>query len=487
MIDSIWTRGGEPRRYPPLEGDARAEAVVIGGGMAGILIARLLQDAGIGTILLEAGRLGGGQTSGTTAKVTAQHGDKYRKLLAALGPEAAGQYAAAQRQAVEEYEGLIRRESIECGWERCSSWLTAEEEQPLREELDACRKLALPVRFLEQPGLPFPAAGAVELPDQGRFHPLDFLRGAARGLVIHEDTQVLWAAEDAVHTRRGTVSCRYVIFADHYPFPKTPGYYFLRIHQERSYVLALEGAEQPPAMVYHLEQGEKVLSLRPCGKWLLLGGEGHLTGENREGGRYAALEERAKALWPGCRTAARWSAQDGMTLDDVPYIGAFSPVRPGWFVAAGFGKWGMTNAMAAARIIRGLIAGRPEPWGEVFSPQRFHLSASAQTLAENSIQAAKGLGRRFFAPPRGFAAELPRGHGGIVETEGEKLGVYRDSDGELFLVEPRCPHLGCQLEWNPDEKSWDCPCHGSRFDYRGRLLTGPAQEDLELPAAEEKA
>ncbi len=480
MIDSIWSKKVPPR-YPPLAGDIQAEAAVIGGGMAGVLTARLLQEAGVDTVLLEAERIGGGQTSGTTAKVTAQHGDKYRQLLASLGAETAGQYAAAQRQAVEDYEALIRRAGIRCGWERRSSWLTAGEEAPLREELEACRTLGLPVKFLPDPQLPFPAAGAVELPEQGQFHPLEFLYGAAQGLRIYEKSRVLQAEENLLHTRQGSVSCRYVVFADHYPFPKTPGYYFLRLHQERSYILALEGAKIPPAMVYHLEPAGKVLYLRPWGEGLLLGGEGHLTGEGREGGRYAALEQRAKELFPGCRVVKRWSAQDCIPLDGLPYIGAFSPARPGWFVATGFGKWGMTGSMAAARMLRGLLTGLPEPWSGVFSPQRFHLSASAQTLAENSLQAAKGLGRRFLTPPRGIAEHLPKGHGGIVEAEGEKLGVYRDEAGEVFLVEARCPHLGCQLEWNPDEKSWDCPCHGSRFDYRGRLLTGPAQEGLPTP------
>ena len=484
MIDSVWTKKVPPR-YPPLEGDIHTEAAVIGGGMAGVLTARLLREAGVDTVLLEAGRIGGGQTGGTTAKVTAQHGDKYRQLLSSLGPEAAGQYAAAQRQAVEDYDALIRRAGIRCQWERCPSWLTAGEEAPLREELEACRALGLPAEYQPAPELPFPAAGAVELPGQGRFHPLEFLYGAAQGLRICEDTRVLRAEENRLRTQRGAVSCRYVVFADHYPFPKVPGYYFLRLHQERSYVLALEGAKAPPAMVYRLEPNGKVLSLRPNGKTLLLGGEGHLTGEDREGGRYAALERRAAELFPGCRVTKRWSAQDCIPLDGVPYIGAFSPARPGWFVATGFGKWGMTNSMAAARIIRGLVTGLPEPWSGVFSPQRFRLSASAQTLAENSIQAAKGLGRRFLAPPRGIADHLPKGHGGIVEAEGRKLGVYRDGTGEVFLVEPRCPHLGCQLEWNPDEKSWDCPCHGSRFDYRGNLLDGPAQEGLEVPPPEE--
>ena len=476
-MESIWNKTAKPAPRPSLPGDLRTQAAVIGGGMAGILTARLLQDSGVETVVLEAGRMGGGQTGNTTAKVTAQHGAIYGRLIRELGRDAALQYADAQVRAIGAYEELIRKLDISCGWRRLPAWLaTAGDPAPMEEEAAAAQELGLPARFLPRPELPFPASAGVELPDQALFHPLEFLSGAARGLTVYENTQVTQVEGNRVVTPLGTVEAKSVIFACHFPFLRLPGYFFLRMHQERSYILALENAPPPPAMVCTVDPGG--LSLRPWGDSLLVGGAGHPAGQNSAGGRYRELVSLARQYWPGCREAARWSAQDCMTLDGVPYIGEFSPSHPGWYVATGFGKWGMTNSMAAAMILRGRITGQPVPWEGVFSPGRFHLSPSAKALAEHTVQAAKGLGRRFLAPPRALVEQLPPGHGGIVEVEGEKLGVYKNDAGEFFAVDPHCPHLGCQVEWNPDEKSWDCPCHGSRFDHLGRLLDGPAQEGL---------
>jgi glycine/D-amino acid oxidase-like deaminating enzyme/nitrite reductase/ring-hydroxylating ferredoxin subunit len=476
-MESIWNKTARPAPRPTLPGDLRTQAVVIGAGMAGILTAKLLQDSGVETVVLEAGRMGCGQTGNTTAKITAQHGAIYGRLIRELGREAALQYAAAQTRAVEAYGELVERENISCSWRRLPAWLyTAGDPKTMEEEAAAEREAGLPARFLSRPELPVPASAGVELPAQALFHPLEFLQGVARDLTVYENTRVVQAEEGRVTTPMGTVEAKHIIFACHFPFPRLPGYYFLRMHQERSYILALENAAPPPAMAYSVDPGG--LSLRPWGNSLLLGGAGHPTGQNSAGGRYRELASQARQYWPGCREAARWSAQDCITLDGVPYIGEFSAGRPGWYVATGFGKWGMTNSMAAAMVIRGLITRQPVPWGAVFSPERFRLSPSAKALAEHTAQAFKGLGRRLLAPPRALVEQLPLGHGGIVEVDGEKLGVYKDESGEFFVVDPRCPHLGCQLEWNPDEKSWDCPCHGSRFDYFGRLLDGPAQEDL---------
>jgi len=191
------------------------------------------------------------------------------------------------------------------------------------------------------------------------------------------------------------------------------------------------------------------------------------------------LRKRARELYPESKVTAFWSAQDCMTLDDVPYIGQFSSSTPNWYVATGFKKWGMTSAMVSAMVISDLITEIKNPYAEVFSPQRFTPSASAKTFLEEGLYAVKGLSGRIIAPARADIEELPPGHGGIVECEGEKVGVYKDENQEVYIVSIKCPHLGCQLEFNPDEKSWDCPCHGSRFDFRGNLIDNPAQEDLQ--------
>lgn len=475
--ESIWSKTADLPRRPALPGDLTADAAVIGGGLAGVLTAHYLREAGLCAVVLEASRVGSGQTQNTTAKITSQHGMIYHRLLQQLGPEKAGQYAAAHQSAIEAYRRLVEGERIDCDFTEAPAWLyTTGESEALRQEFEAVKQLNLPAVWSTETELPFPVTAALGLERQARFHPLKFLRAVAEPLEVYEETRVRTVEGTRVVTDRGVVTAAHIIFACHYPFLNVPGYYFLRLHQERSYVIALEGA---PAMAgMYLGIDEDGLSFRPQGDLLLLGGGGHRTGENSAGGQYQGLRRAAKGFWPECREAAHWSAQDCMPLDGVPYIGRFSASTPNWYVATGFQKWGMTSAMVSALLISDLIVKGESPWEEVFSPQRFTPAASAQALGRETVQAAKGLSRRIFAPPRADIEALPLGHGGVVECGGEKLGVYKDDGGEVYLVDLRCPHLGCQVEWNPDEKSWDCPCHGSRFDYRGNLIGGPAQEDL---------
>lgn len=477
-MQSIWSKTAELPPHPPLPGDLKVEAAVIGGGMAGILTACLLQEKGVESVVLEAERIGGGQTKNTTAKITSQHGLIYAALTEKFGQELAGQYARVSQRAVEEYCRLTEDWGAACQLERCPAYLySTQSEDALLEEAHAAQSLGLPAEFTLETELPFPIKGAVRFDGQARFHPLRFLEEAAKRVTVYEQTRALEVQGDEIRTDRGTVRAKHIVFATHFPFVNFPGYYFLRMHQERSYVLALENALLPQGLYYGVDPDG--LSLRQAEHCLLLGGGGHRTGENSAGGRYRLLRREAERYWPQSREVAHWSAQDCMPMDSVPYIGRYASDREGWYVATGFRKWGMTGSMAAAMLLSDQIAGREHPDRAVFSPQRFDLPASAKSLMADGKQTVKGLSRQLFAKGRALAEELPAGHGGVVELDGEKVGAYRTESGELFLVSTRCPHLGCQLEWNPDEKSWDCPCHGSRFDYRGELLSGPAQIPLE--------
>ena len=222
-------------------------------------------------------------------------------------------------------------------------------------------------------------------------------------------------------------------------------------------------------------QGEK-LSLRRWRNLLLFGGGGHRTGENRRGGQYELLRRRAGALFPDAKEVACWSAQDCITPDHIPFIGRYSAGKPDWYLATGFQKWGMTGSMVSALLLTQLLEGNRPPEAAVFDPGRSGAGIAAG-LRKEGVHAAKGLGKAFFSIPKVSAKQLPPGHGGVVRMGGKKIGAYRAEDGTLYTVSVRCPHLGCQLEWNPEEKSWDCPCHGSRFDYRGNLISGPAQSN----------
>ncbi len=472
-MQSIWTTTKIPAR-PRLSSDIKADVAVIGGGMAGILIAYQLMRRGLEVVVLEAEGIGSGQTAGTTAKITAQHGHVYARLIEQCGREHAEQYARANLAAIREFERVIERENISCDFELRPAYLYSTLGlEPLEDEAEAAKSLNLPASLAPSSELPFPSVGAVRFDNQAQFHPLKFMKALSTKLTVYEKTRVTRVDAEALHTLDHVVEAKHIVFASHYPFVNKPGYYFARIHQERSYVLALEGAEKLPGMYLGLEPESP--SLRTYGKYLLLGGERHRTGENVPG-RYEALLEKAERLFPGTKEAARWSAQDCITLDGVPFIGRYAPSRPGWHIATGFMKWGMTGSMTAAMILADDITGKRNPNATVFRPQRFS-SAELPQLTRDGAHAVKGLALGV-VPPDKALSDLPAGHGGIVDADGRKLGAYRDPSGKVFLVTTRCTHLGCELSWNQDELSWDCPCHGSRYTYDGRLISGPAQEGI---------
>ena len=474
-MNSIWSESCRIPEREGLRGEIRTEIAVIGAGMAGILTASALQKTGRQVVVLDAGRIAGGQTRNTTAKITSQHGMIYSKLIRTLGRDSAKQYAMANEAAIEEYRRLIGTEGIDCSFEERNAYVYGADSEQLLEETEAAASLGLPASFVREATLPFQTAGAVCFSRQAQFHPLRFLAHMAQPLTVYENTPVISVEEDRIETADGQVRAEHIVFASHYPFINFPGLYFVRMHQERSYVLALEHAAQVDGM--WIGSAENSFSFRNYGDLLLLGGGGHRCGENSAGGKYELLRQKAREWFPDSREIACWSAQDCVTADSVPYIGHYAESRPNWYVATGFQKWGMTSSMVSALLLRDMICGKENPYADVFAPERFDTKTLTGVAAESG-QAVKGLAKELFQIPSEQAAEIPKGHGGIVFLHGQKVGVYKDEEGFLYPVDVRCPHLGCQLEWNPDERSWDCPCHGSRFDRFGKLISGPAQEDL---------
>ncbi len=421
-------------RFSQLEGDLRTDVLIVGGGMAGLLCARELTRAGVDCVLIEQDRIMGGVSGRTTAKLTAQHGRIYSKLLHRFGPEKARLYYQANADAVTALCQLAER--ADCDFQTQSSYLYATDStEKLETELAACEQLGIPARWEEKLPLPFPVTGAVGLAGQGQFHPLKLAAYVAQGLQIYENTKTLEFLGNRVKTLKGTITAEKTVIATHFPMLNKHGSYFLKLYQQRSYVIALENAKQPAGM--YLDCRDNGLSVRSAGQWLLLGGGGHRTGKPGEG--WHLPEAVAKAYYPHARVAARWATQDCMSVDGMPYIGQYSARTPGLYVATGFQKWGMSSAMAAAMILNDLLQGRENPYAGLFSPSRSMLHPQ---LFCNGVESAVNL---------------------------------------LRPTKPRCPHLGCALRWNKAERSWDCPCHGSRFDADGRLLNNPATDDLKQP------
>ena len=484
-MESIWSKTADIEERLPLETDISVDAAVIGGGLAGILTALFLSEQGVSTVVLEADRIGGGVTKGTTAHITVQHDLIYDKLITDFGLKKAKQYAQANTQAIAEYRRIISKKNIDCDFSECFSHVySSEDADMLKRETEAAIRVGIDADFLTETELPFPVKGDVRYSNQGMFNPLKFLKAVAENVTVYERTKVKTVVGDLITTENGNVRAKHIVFACHFPFINVPGYYFARMYQSRTYVIALENAAKLNGTYEGIDSDG--FNLRNYGELLIFGGGDHRTGENSLGGKYELLRKKAAELWPESREVTCWSAQDCMTPDGVPYIGRFSRSRPDWYVATGFGKWGMTSSMVAAMLISRKIAGEKHPFAPVFSPQRGTILPAAKEIAKNGLQATKGLGKEVFTFPQENVKDLPNGHGGLVEHEGKKYGVYKDGEGQSFVVETRCPHLGCQLEWNPDELSWDCPCHGSRFDYLGKRIDNPAQEDIKRFSSEEK-
>jgi glycine/D-amino acid oxidase-like deaminating enzyme len=469
---SIWTDVIIPER-PRLTSDIETDVAVIGGGMAGILIAYQLARRGIDVAVLEAERVGSGQTAGTTAKITSQHGHVYARLIAQCGRERAEQYARANQAAIGEFERIIEGENIACDFERRPAFLYSQRDPaPLEAELLAAKSLSLPVSQVPPAGLPFPSAGAVMFSDQAQFHPLKFLKAVSAKLTVYEHSRVERVEPDVLHAAGHVVRARHIVFASHYPFVNKPGYYFARIHQERSCVLALSGAPELPGM--YISVGEGSHSLRMHGETLLLGGENYRSGENIPG-RYDALLEAASRLFPGAREVARWSAQDAITLDGVPFIGRYARSRPSWHVATGFMKWGMTTSMAAAMILADDIAGRRNRNAAVFRPQRFS-KAELPQLSRDGAQAVKGVVLAA-APADLTLSDLPRGRA-AWSRPAAGTGCLQESAGTTPRPPPSAPP-GCS-EQEPGRARGGCPwCHGSSFPMTA-ASSRTAQEGIGL-------
>lgn len=446
--ESIWSRTAQIPGRQPLSGDIKSEAAVIGAGMAGLLTAYFLQKCGKQVIVIEADRIAGGQTKNTTAKITSQHGSIYSELEAKYSQADARLYAYANQEAIAKYESLIEEEGMHCHFERVDSFLySTKEEASIRRECEAAKRAGIPAHFTTQLPLPFSVKGAVCFEEQAQFHPLEFMKQLAERLTIYENTNALKVKGQCVYTNHGKILAKHIIFATHYPFVNMPGFYFLRQHQERSYAVALSGIKKWDGMYYSVD--ENGLSFRWFDDLLLVGGTNRRTGDVGMTCNYTELLNRVRQLYPEGKAEAIWSAQDCMTHDDIPFIGRFSRMRPNWFVITGLKKWGMTGSMVAARLVRDQICGVISPYEYLYTPQRFCFQASKQKLWEDVKISVSGLAKGIFAVP-----------------------FQKDAK--------RCPHLGCALARNREEGTWECPCHGSRFDETGALLDNPAQKGLNL-------
>lgn len=430
-MKSLWNENISRPDFPTMKNDIKTDVLIIGGGIAGILTAYFLQEKGVPYVLAEKDRICCGTTGNTTAKITFQHGLICDKILRNEGLEKAKAYLQANRKAFEKYAELCK--NIDCDYEIKDNYVySLDDRKKLENEMNSLSKIGYNAVFAEHLPLPINVAGAVCFKNQAQFHPLKFLFSIAKGLNIYEHTFVREMIDTTAVTGGGKIHADKVIVTTHFPFINKHGSYFLKLYQHRSYVIALENAQNIDGM--YVDECKTGYSFRNYNNLLLLGGGGHRTGKN--GGNWNELRKFKEKYYPDSTEKYFWAAQDCISLDSIPYIGRYSKNTPNLYTASGFNKWGMTGAMLSAMLLSDMVCGIGSDFEEVFSPSRNIIKPQ---LFINGFEAAKNL---------------------ITPTK------------------KRCPHLGCALKWNPDEHSWDCACHGSRFSENGKVLDNPANGNL---------
>ncbi len=433
-MKSVWQDSVKMPEFPALKGDINVDVLVIGGGLAGLLCTYMLSRRGVNCAMVEQDTICSGVTAHTTAKITSQHGLIYSKLIKEFGVGGARLYYDANQAAIRRFRKMSER--IECDFKNRPSYVYSKSNKfVLEKELKALYKIGATAEYVEHPSIPVKTVGAIKFGNQAQFNPLKFAAAISKDLPIYEHTRVKKLMPHLAVCDGAKIKAKIIIVATHFPFDNSHGSYFLKMYQHRSYVLALEGAEQLDGM--YVDESKNGLSFRNYGNLLLLGGGSHRTG--KKGGSYNELVEFASRNYPSATEKYRFATQDCMTLDGVPYIGRYSANTPNLYVATGFNKWGMTSSMVSAMILCDAVFGKYNRYARLFNPSRTILRPQ---LAVNAAESAVNL---------------------------------------LTPTAPRCSHLGCALKWNSAEHSWDCSCHGSRFDSDGRVLNNPAMTDINPP------
>lgn len=492
-LEPYWRTSVALPSFPKLSEHVRTDVAIIGGGISGITTAYLLAKKGARVTLLEADRLLNGTTGHTTAKITAQHDIIYDELINHLGLEKAKLYYAACMEALHFIRSTAEQEAIDCDFMEQDAYIYTDSSSSLTKlinEWKAYEKLGIDGEFVDSIPLPIPVKAAVVMKNQAQFHPLKYLVKLVNSIVqagghIYEHTPAADIEQGStlavVPRDKKRVACEHVVICSHFPF-YDGGFYFSRMYAERSYVLGVKIAETYPGGMY-LSADTPKRSVRYTTmngeNLILIGGENHKTGQGVPTMRhYEALQSFASELFTVTDIPYRWSAQDLTTLDKVPYIGNMTAGAPNIYVATGYRKWGMTNGTVAGLLISDLILGRDNRYHDLYTPSRFYADPSVKHFLTQNVDVAKHLVEGKIEMVVRKPEDLANGEGAVVVVNGKRAGAYKDESGTLFIVDTTCTHMRCELEWNSGDRTWDCPCHGSRFSIHGDVVEGPAQQPL---------
>jgi len=496
-MSSLWIKTTDNMgAFEKLEKELETEVCIIGGGMVGLTTAYYLCKNGYNVTILEKDKIGEKTSGNTTAKITSQHGIFYNYLLNDFGKDFAKKYLKSNEKAIENIKQIIDEENIDCDFEYQSNYVYAlktDELSQIKEEVGAVNLLGGDAKFIDKTELPFDTLCAIEFKNQAQFHPRKYMLGLCDSITqnggkIYTNTKVYDVEKKdgmyAVKTMENTIKCKYVVLASHYPFINMPGFYFAKMYQETSYAIAVDTKTELFNGMY-INVKQPIYSFRTAEyngkKILILAGSNHKTGEAIENNKnYEDLENKAKELYPDSEILFRWNTRDCISLDKVPYIGEFSKFMPNVYVATGFKKWGMTTSNVAANIITDKIMGKENKYEEIYNSTRIDLIKNRWEVKNMIKQTATSEVIEKFKIKEEPIENIQNDNGAILKIDGKNVGIYKDTSGNIFAVKPYCTHLGCMLAWNNLDKTWDCPCHGSRFDYMGKNIYDPAMKDLEI-------
>jgi len=497
-MGSLWIENTKnDMKFPKLEKDIKTEVCVIGAGLLGLTTAYYLAKNNIEVTVLEAEDGIGIKVSGnTTGKITSQHGLFYDHLIKDFGEEFAQKYLDSNENAITNIKNIIDECNIECdfSWQDNYVYTTLQDEvQQIKDEVKAVKSLGLDAEFVTKTDLPFTIQGAIKFPNQAQFDARKYMLGLAKEIKnkngkIFTNTRVLDVTKDGkdyvLITKDANIRAKKVVMATHYPFIDAPGFYFLKMYQSTSYGLAVDTKTDLFDGMY-INVKDPIYSFRTAmhngKKVLVVVGADHKTGEAIENdNRYALLEKKVKELYPQSEILFRWNTEDCIGLDKIAYIGEFSNIMPNVYIGTGFKKWGITTSNVAANIIVDKILGKNNKYEEIYNSKRLKPIKNRWEMQNMIKQTVTSWAFEKIQIPIGNIDEIQNDNGAIININGENVGIYKDTSGNIFSVKPVCSHLGCTLAWNNLDKTWDCPCHGSRFDYMGNNIYNPANKGLEI-------
>lgn len=498
MNSSYWVESTPQTNYPKIEKDFDTDVLIIGGGITGIVTAYMLSNSNLNVSIVEADRMAMGVTANTTAKITSQHDLLYDYLLNSFGFDTAKGYLDSNEEAIKIIEDIVKKENIDCDFSSQDAYVyTCDKSniQKIVDEVSAVTSLGLKAEYVTECPLPFKIEAAIKFPNQAQFHPRKYLLSLLqilekRKVNILENSKVIdinhVKNRYEVYVNDDKITAKYLVMACHYPIKNFPGMYFIKMYQDSSYAIGVE-LEKDIFDGMYISCDTPTASFRNAPydngkKLLIVGGSGHKTGATDVNidDSYINLENYIKSVYPKAKIKYKWMTEDCVTLDKIPYIGEFSKFLPNMYVATGYKKWGMTTSHVAAKIISDKILGIDNPYEKVYTATRLEPIKNSKEFGNILKQSVYSLAINKISPPIKSYTELENDSGGVVDYNGKKLGIYKDKSGKMFAVVPYCKHLGCELTWNNLEKTWDCPCHGSRYKYTGEMITEPTTEGLDI-------